>query len=493
MVNHGRLKGCNTCRRRRVKCDEKKPVCSRCINGGFACLGYERNDEFVQIRFKDETDSVRQRKSKPRNKPSVATVKWDANPEPADQTAIAPIMLPDGESVSLGFFIRNFATTGRSIASCRGFFENVVPMLHTAPSDSATSLAAYSVATFMFSRFRREQSIHEMAMRCLGRALKRLRNELNRPASRIGPPTLMAILMLQFQDNLAAAMCFHPAARTHQEGALALVMKLPPKILQSYEGRRLLQYLLSTEVSTAIREQRSLSGDFASRPSLLSESWQLNPAGRLDLVGIMAAEIQSRFRQLIKLHSFYCIITLRVLAHIRSSAWFDEYGGEKSNNSEVAVIQRQLGSTVDAILASVPFHLGNRTSVPVEDEHVKEGLVFPGYHNSHSQISSKLWESSDGIMPQEDHNRHAVSMGPWHILIPLTFLVTRMYEWEICCDSCRGLVQQDQLEFSRDHLLRSMMLMNISRAEIVPVGFGKTDTFVFMMKLREAMGMAQVP
>ncbi|KAI1213550.1 uncharacterized protein F4807DRAFT_270142 [Annulohypoxylon truncatum] len=38
----GRSKGCNTCRKRRVKCDEAKPQCYRCIKAGFECLGYER-------------------------------------------------------------------------------------------------------------------------------------------------------------------------------------------------------------------------------------------------------------------------------------------------------------------------------------------------------------------------------------------------------------------------------------------------------------------
>ncbi|KAI2465540.1 hypothetical protein F4781DRAFT_21297 [Annulohypoxylon bovei var. microspora] len=38
----GRSKGCNTCRRRRVKCDEAKPQCYRCVKAGFRCEGYER-------------------------------------------------------------------------------------------------------------------------------------------------------------------------------------------------------------------------------------------------------------------------------------------------------------------------------------------------------------------------------------------------------------------------------------------------------------------
>ncbi|KAK7988164.1 hypothetical protein PG989_008479 [Apiospora arundinis] len=38
----GRSKGCATCRKRRVKCDEAKPLCQRCIKAGFECLGYGR-------------------------------------------------------------------------------------------------------------------------------------------------------------------------------------------------------------------------------------------------------------------------------------------------------------------------------------------------------------------------------------------------------------------------------------------------------------------
>lgn len=32
--------GCLTCKQRKKKCDETKPVCQRCINGDFRCLGY---------------------------------------------------------------------------------------------------------------------------------------------------------------------------------------------------------------------------------------------------------------------------------------------------------------------------------------------------------------------------------------------------------------------------------------------------------------------
>lgn len=33
--------GCITCRKRRVKCDERRPVCSRCETANFVCEGYK--------------------------------------------------------------------------------------------------------------------------------------------------------------------------------------------------------------------------------------------------------------------------------------------------------------------------------------------------------------------------------------------------------------------------------------------------------------------
>ncbi|KAL5339080.1 hypothetical protein BJX70DRAFT_178119 [Aspergillus crustosus] len=39
--------GCNTCRRRKVKCDETKPECLRCTKYGHQCTGYERKKVFV--------------------------------------------------------------------------------------------------------------------------------------------------------------------------------------------------------------------------------------------------------------------------------------------------------------------------------------------------------------------------------------------------------------------------------------------------------------
>ncbi|KAJ5212591.1 uncharacterized protein N7498_004237 [Penicillium cinerascens] len=45
----GRSKGCKTCRRRRVKCDEVKPHCERCRKAKLQCEGYNQYAEFIDV------------------------------------------------------------------------------------------------------------------------------------------------------------------------------------------------------------------------------------------------------------------------------------------------------------------------------------------------------------------------------------------------------------------------------------------------------------
>ncbi|TGJ87437.1 hypothetical protein E0Z10_g1358 [Xylaria hypoxylon] len=43
----GKYKGCNTCRVRRVKCDNTRPLCKKCTDYGRECGGYERETVFI--------------------------------------------------------------------------------------------------------------------------------------------------------------------------------------------------------------------------------------------------------------------------------------------------------------------------------------------------------------------------------------------------------------------------------------------------------------
>ncbi|KAK3942429.1 hypothetical protein QBC46DRAFT_309455 [Diplogelasinospora grovesii] len=50
----GKYKGCNTCRLRRVKCDNERPFCKKCIDSGRDCAGYERETVFIIGTIEDQ-------------------------------------------------------------------------------------------------------------------------------------------------------------------------------------------------------------------------------------------------------------------------------------------------------------------------------------------------------------------------------------------------------------------------------------------------------
>lgn len=54
MVNTGRPSGaCGVCRERRIKCDEAKPACLKCIRSGRVCSGYSQG-----LRLRDQTQKT---------------------------------------------------------------------------------------------------------------------------------------------------------------------------------------------------------------------------------------------------------------------------------------------------------------------------------------------------------------------------------------------------------------------------------------------------
>ncbi|KAK4169333.1 hypothetical protein QBC43DRAFT_60518 [Cladorrhinum sp. PSN259] len=50
----GKFKGCNTCRARRVKCDNERPFCRKCLDSGRECAGYERETVFIIGTIEDQ-------------------------------------------------------------------------------------------------------------------------------------------------------------------------------------------------------------------------------------------------------------------------------------------------------------------------------------------------------------------------------------------------------------------------------------------------------
>ncbi|KAF3904880.1 hypothetical protein ABW20_dc0106900 [Dactylellina cionopaga] len=100
MVNvGGRSKGCSNCRRRRVKCDETRPICQRCQRCGFECDG-PRDITFVEGTIVKSRRSERTTTLSAPARPVLKSGVVDAGP--ADRQVTLPAQLkPRGDEVEI--------------------------------------------------------------------------------------------------------------------------------------------------------------------------------------------------------------------------------------------------------------------------------------------------------------------------------------------------------------------------------------------------------
>ncbi|KAH6971101.1 hypothetical protein BKA56DRAFT_595892 [Ilyonectria sp. MPI-CAGE-AT-0026] len=290
MVNLGRSNGCQTCKKRRIKCDEAKPNCHRCLQAGRECGGYMKKP--VDFRFKDD---LKLAPKPPYQRHQAAPVLADAR-KPSPIPALSPVQ----RDVALGFFVNCFSTTGRNCESARGLFEIMGPAVAKEHPSSAVSVAVTAVAMKMHALWRHGAKAVP-SPQCLethSLALSRLQRALRDQKELRSKSTVLAALVLQCHETLTAAWDQRPPAFTHHEGAVALFLSQSPDIDGSaLYDTHLLTKILHDEVSSALREQRPVSPRICLW--LSGDDKPLSLISTLDLIGVSIAKIQVRFLRLL--------------------------------------------------------------------------------------------------------------------------------------------------------------------------------------------------
>lgn len=277
MVNRGRSRGCVTCKQRRVKCDEEKPKCQSCQRLGLVCGGYRT--KCAEIKFKDQNHKFL----------SNTVQVQDQVPTPC------PLTEPDN---AVSFFLGYYANMGRDIESARGFFEILVPVYISQPQNSALSLAVSAVASRVLSIWRYGPDSFQSPQETYTQAIMSLRSALQDHVERSNPATLLAVLALHLYENIAAIYGLNSATRIHLDGAVTLLAFANVHHVNDMIGTYIQRYILHTEVSSAMRQTRSLrsiaytgmgSKNLAGAPD--------NPSSALDAIGASVAELQANYMQ----------------------------------------------------------------------------------------------------------------------------------------------------------------------------------------------------
>jgi hypothetical protein len=219
MVNHGPSKGCSTCRKRRVKCDEDRLSCRECLRLRRVCGGYESEKKTGGIRFKDQGTGARLLSPTSRSK----SPRMSITPEWTRQAVILVTITPSDESSAVCFFLTSIAGLGRSFHSTQGFLEPLFPVVAKEHPDSVLSTVLTAVSTKLWSLWKTPTNSYRTPHPPFTRALSRLQAALNDPLERSKDSTVLGAILMHFYESLAARSTHQRTMRAHQDGARALL------------------------------------------------------------------------------------------------------------------------------------------------------------------------------------------------------------------------------------------------------------------------------
>lgn len=522
MVNRGPSRGCVTCRRRRVKCDETKPVCSACLRLGLDCAGYLR----PRLRFKDET--VRYM-----GKPSAQVTRVSNRNHHLTETmtktnTIPPFLLHSTQDLAVPFFLTYVTDIGRSVESTRGFLEFVRPVLASESPSSALSAAVNAMAVKVWVMIGHNRVSESMSTRLLCQALVRLRQATNDPEERERDATVLAALVLQMHDTLSAVSGQAKAHGTHRDGALALLTQREGGSHCSKYHAFLVSNLLHSRVSRSVRARNALSStelkwlETQAIPVLPN-----NPSSRLDIIGVSIASLQhdfcdpslttcarpSKLRELrervqmldIQLQDWlksipplwqqrrlqiredvdssietyrgacdiypsvqianiwntwriYRLILEQAKPKLLSLSWDGDSSTQNLMNPGEAT--REVQELVDSICYSIPFYLGNCNRPGILLNMQTPRNRFPSYHDlSPSDEAFLNYKVSHQHVSRFDHSCHVNLHGPLHVISILSQLIG-IFDRERNSNKAFCLREQQE-HWIAGQLIRALYLMNM--------------------------------
>ena len=511
MVNRGASSGCLTCKQRRVKCDESQPWCQECLRLGRSCAGYIK--EPVKIRFKD--DAVRKRHHSQRRTTNTTSDKDPRQPamqskdaqtfpseiecvqQRGDESRSRDLQHPDHltpprnigisklpqlhqQDLAVSFFLKYVTTIGRSRQSTRGFLEFVCPVLAMESAGSALSTAVNVAAIRLWTVLRPDSVSASDSTRLHGQAVARLRKATQDSLERESDATVLACLVLQWDDTLAAIHGQHKAHGLHRDGALALLLARDHENRSSCYYGDLMSNLVHSKISRCIRDRSALDeSELSWLKTRAIPKLSPSPGSQLDIIGMSITELQlfleqprrkrgaRRFQSTRDLLALveqvdaeletwakalpqeWSPLRLRPAKGIEAdtSSWQNSYEVYQSIQianicnqwrlyrlileqvklhltDDSASYVQQVRPLVDAICYSVPFYMGNISRPVAYSDIESPQIILPSYHDLDPTDEAFLkYQAGENHAPPMDHVRHVMIQGPMHIMSILSSLV----------------------------------------------------------------------
>ncbi|RSM04923.1 hypothetical protein CDV31_009803 [Fusarium ambrosium] len=202
MVNYGVSRGCETCKKRRKKCDETRPACKRCLKSRRVCPGY-KDDGMLVFRHYQPLDYPN----------TLQLDKWSPTTD---------ILL---EEVALDIFLDSVVVQSHDRGQSRGFLDGMHSLLaNAAPTCTLISAARVIVLASIANRTRRH-SLLATAQRRYGQLLVDFTTSLSRANSHISSGHFLTAVLLGLYEIITSNHASPAKFLVHIQGIHSILRK----------------------------------------------------------------------------------------------------------------------------------------------------------------------------------------------------------------------------------------------------------------------------
>ncbi|KAG9240231.1 hypothetical protein BJ878DRAFT_546471 [Calycina marina] len=343
-------RGCSTCRKRHIKCDEALPECGACTRVKQTCPGYKN---YFDLAWRDQTTVAKKsvergkakRKAARERKEAVAKAKakaarqqaaearyirsssgasdspgqvftpenYRSQPSPmssrSQSTSLAKqgfntplyqdpydtLLRPIPQEQALCFFFNNYIFPIRDPLARRGFLEYLAPFYMSSTPGSPLNTSTMAVATCMMSSRMGKPPDAPFTRSFYTRAVSSLSQMILQQRDCTSDDFIIAVMLLQLYEATTGQLRKRTSTNQphpHLDGALALIRHRGPENFTNSISRSILLYVRGQLVENSLRNAVSVPIDVQGWGNIVSENEQI-PVFRLDGINLELANLQA--------------------------------------------------------------------------------------------------------------------------------------------------------------------------------------------------------
>jgi hypothetical protein len=231
-----RSRGCRTCRARKVKCDEARPICQRCIGSGFLCQGYGEPTIFLSENPQDQDGSSAQ----------LSNVIFQTAQARSALAIPKALQYPPGLTY-VAFLVQRI---GIGNPETREGFAWLRPGLEVLDHNDLFHKSSHCLAEVFYGRALGQQGVVTNGLAKYGSMLQLLRHQLQSPASVRGgnliPVILTAIIIESVSGQSTAGLHAHIFGLSH------LIQITGPKAFQRNPNHQIFEICRGVLIAIAV-------------------------------------------------------------------------------------------------------------------------------------------------------------------------------------------------------------------------------------------------